>query len=443
MIKIRAFGGYNKIGKSMTAIEADGEIIITDMGADIERLVNFEGDKNYISINDQTALVENGVIPDDRDFFEKEGKNVKAIVLTHGHLDHVWAVPFLSQKYRCPVIATPFTIKVIEHLMRNMKVRSARMLSLNTGTKYKVSDNLTIELVNMTHSIPNSSMVAIHTKYGVVAYANDWKLDDNPTLGKRPDYERIEQLNKEGVKAVILDSTNADQEGYTFSESVVRTMLEDVIKRTLSNKTIFITTFSSHIARIKNIVEISRKVNRNVMVFGRSMDMYIKAAVSNNIIDKSLIPEVAIRKEQINGLLKYVRDRPGKYVILCTGHQGEKGAFLDKLVTGQYAYKLSEDDAVIFSSRTIPTPLNIANRSMLQSALESCNVNIADNVHVSGHGSRNDIKTFLKMLKPQHLIPSHGGMEKLSSMIDIGKELGYELNKTSHLLLDGQEITLQ
>ncbi len=441
MIKIRAFGGYNKIGKSMTAIDVDGDIVITDMGADIEKLVNFEGDKNYISINDTAALIENAVIPDDRDFFEKEEGRVKAIVLTHGHLDHVWAVPFLSQKYKCPIIATPFTIKVLEHLMRNLKLRPARFLSLNTGTKYRVSDNVTVELVNITHSIPNSAVAAIHTKYGVVLYTNDWKLDDNPTLGRKPDYERLTQLSKDGIKTIILDSTNSDQEGYTFSESVVRTMLEDVIKRTLSNKTIFISTFSSHIARIKNIVEISRKLNRNVMVFGRSMDMYIKAAVNNNIIDKNLIPEVATRREQVNGLLKYAKDRPGKYVILCTGHQGERGAFLDKLVTGQYAYKLSSEDAVIFSSRTIPTPLNIANRSMLQSALESYNVNIADNVHVSGHASRNDIKTFLKMLKPEHIIPSHGGMEKLSGTIDIGKELGYELNKSSHMLLDGQEIS--
>ncbi len=441
MIKIKAFGGYSKIGKSMTSVEVDGDIVICDMGADIEKLVDFEDDKNYISIRDTDALIENGVIPNDKRFFEENGKKVKAIVLTHGHLDHIWAVPFLALKYHCPIIATPFTIKVLEHLAKNVKVSGLRLLSLNTGTKYKISPKITLEFVNITHSIPNSAMNVLHTEYGSVIYANDWKLDDNPTLGKKPDYERLEALAKEGIHTLILDSTNVDQEGYTFSESVVRTMLEDVIKKTLDNKTIFITTFSSHIARIKNIIEISRKLNRQVMIFGRSMAMYTKAAIDTKYIEKSKFPEVATKREQINNILKYVRDRPGKYVIICTGHQGEKGAFLDKLVTGQYEYKLSNEDAVIFSSRVIPTPLNIANRSMLQNALEELNANVADNVHVSGHASKNEHKLLLKMLKPKHYIPSHGGMDKISVGIEMGKELGYELNKTSHILLDGQEIS--
>ncbi len=443
MIKVKAFGGYSKIGKSMTAIEVDDEIIITDMGADIEKLVNFEEDKNDISINDLPALIDNHVIDDDRSFFIEEGKKVKAIVLTHGHLDHVWAVPFLSQKYKCPVIATPFSIKVIENLMKNFKVRSLPLMQLNTGTSYKISDKITLELINITHSIPNSAMIALHTKYGVIVYANDWKFDNTPTLGKKPDYERLEALRKEGVFILIDDSTNADVDGYTFSESVVKTMLEDIIKKSLGNKTIFISTFSSHIARIKNITEISRKMNRNVMIFGRSMDMYIKAAMSTNVINKGALPEVAMRREQINSLLKYVADRPGKYVIICTGHQGEKGAFLDRLVTGQYQYRLSNEDAVIFSSRTIPTPLNEANKGMLKNALDSLNVNVADNVHVSGHASKNDHKLLIKMLMPKHLIPSHGGIEKISADIELAREFGYELNKNSHILLDGQEITFE
>lgn len=440
MIKIKAFGGYSKIGKSMTAIDVDGEIVLTDMGADIEKLVDFEDDKNYISLKDEDALIDNGVIPNDRKFFEENGNKVKAIVLTHGHLDHIWAVPFLAAKYKCPIIATPFTVKVLEHLMHNVKQKGLRILSLNTGTKYKISPGLTLELVHITHSIPNASMSVLHTKYGAIIYANDWKLDDTPTLGRKPDYERLESIAKEGIHTLILDSTNVDQEGYTFSESIVRTMLEDVIKKTLDNKTIFVTTFSSHIARIKNIVEISRKLNRQVLIFGRSMAMYIKAAIDTRFLEKNKFPDVALRREQINNILKHVRGSPGKYVIICTGHQGEKGAFLDRLATGQYDYRLSGDDAVIFSSRVIPTPMNIANRSMLQTALEHTNVNIADNVHVSGHASKNEHKLLLKMLKPKHYIPSHGGMDKISVGIEMAKELGYELNKTSHILLDGQEL---
>ena len=440
MIKVKAFGGYSKIGKSMSAIDVDGDIVITDMGADIEKLVDFEDEKSFISLNDEEALIDNGVIPDDREFFKKEGSRVKAIVLTHGHLDHVWAVPFLADKYKCPIIATPFTIKVLEHLMHNVKQKYLKVLKLNSGSKYKVSDKITLEFVNVTHSIPNASIIVLHTEHGAIVYANDWKFDDNPTLGKPTDYKRLEEISKAGIHSLILDSTNVDQEGFTFSESVVRTMLEDVIKKSLNNKTIFITTFSSHIARIKNIIEISKRMNRQVMIFGRSMDMYIKAAVDTKIVEKSKFPEVAVKRQRVGEILKYVKTRPGKYVIICTGHQGEKGAFLDRLATGQYDYELTSDDAVIFSSRVIPTPLNIANRSMLQTALEDRNVNIADNVHVSGHASRNDYKNMLKMLKPKHFIPSHGGMDKISSAIELSKEFGYELNKTSHILLDNQEL---
>jgi ribonuclease J len=443
MIKIQAFGGYSKIGKSMTAIDVDGEIILTDMGADIEKLVDFEDDKSIISVHDTPALIDNGVIPNDVKFFEENGKKVKAIVLTHGHLDHVWGVPFLAAKYKCPVIATPFTIKVLDNLMKNFRQKGINTVRLNTGTEYKLSESISVELVNITHSIPNSAMTVIHTKYGAIVYANDWKLDDTPTLGQKPNYARMQELGDKGVHTLILDSTNVDHDGYTFSESVVRTMLEDVIKKSLSNKTIFITTFSSHIARIKNIVEISRKSDRQVLIFGRSMAMYIGAAIEANIIEKSKLPEVITGRTKINDILRYVRGKPGKYVILCTGHQGEKGAFLDKLATGQYEYRLGSDDAVIFSSRVIPTTLNIANRSILQTALEKLNVNIADNVHVSGHGSKNDYKLMIKMLRPKHLIPSHGGMDKISVAIDVARDLGYELNKTSHILLDGQELSLE
>ncbi len=441
MIKIQTFGGYSKIGKNMTAIDVDGEIVIADIGADIEKLVDFEEDKNRISVHDTAALIKNGVIPDDTRFFEENGRKVKAIVLTHGHLDHIWGVSFLAAKYKCPVIATPFTMKVLDNLMRNFKQKGLNTVTLNTGTVYKLSDSISVELVNITHSIPNSAIAAIHTKYGAVVYANDWKLDDTPTLGQKPNYARMQELGDNGVHTLILDSTNVDQDGYTFSESVVRTMLEDVIKKALSNKTIFITTFSSHIARIKNIIEISRKLNRQVLIFGRSMAMYIGSAVEANIIERSKFPEVITKKTRVNDILRYVRGRPGRYVVICTGHQGEKGAFLDKLVTGQYEYGLGSDDAVIFSSRVIPTPLNMANRSMLQTALEDLDVNIADNVHVSGHGSKNDYKIMVKTLRPKHLIPAHGGMDKISAAIDVARDLGYELNKTSHILLDGQELT--
>lgn len=440
MIKIKAIGGYNKIGKNMTAIFVDKDVIITDMGANMEKLVDIQEDGKTLSIKDTDFLIENDVIPDDKDLFDTEKANVKAIVLTHGHLDHIWAVPFLALKYNCPIISTPFTIKVIEHLMSDFKVKSNKLVKLNTGTKYKLSDKITLELVHITHSIPNSSIIALHTPYGVLMYANDWKLDDTPTLGRKPDYERMDELRKEGIFSLIADSTRVDKEGYCFSENIVKTMLEDVIRKNLSNKTIFVTTFSSHIARIKNISETARRLKRSIMIFGRSMNMYINAAISSNIVDRRTFPPVLTRSEDINRALHLVKENPNKYLIICTGHQGEKNAFLDKLSNEVYHYRLSSEDGIIFSSETIPTPVNIANKMALLKKLESTGAQIADNVHVSGHGYRNDLKTFLRLLSPKHFIPSHGGMDKISSAINAANDLGYQLNKTSHILLDHQEL---
>ncbi len=440
-MKIMTFGGYSKIGKNMTVTEVDGEFVINDMGADIERLVDYEDENSSISTNDTNTLMDNGIIPDDRNFFAKYADKVKAIVLTHGHLDHVWAVPFLANKYHCPVIATPFTIKIIEKLLHNFKERNPKLIRLNGGSTYNISDKINLEFVHITHSIPQTVLSVLHTRYGAAVYANDWKFDNEPTLGRKPDYKRMEEISKKGIHSVISDSTNVDVDGYTFSESVVRTMLQDVMTKSMTNKTVFITTFSSHIARIKNIIDISRRLGREVLVFGRSMDMYLRSAIDCKIVGKNM-PHILTKGVQINHALRMVKDRPGKYVVICTGHQGEKGAFLDKLATGRFDYRLSSDDGVIFSSRTIPTKINMANRSMLQKALEEYGVNIADEVHASGHASKNDHRMFLKMLKPEHYIPSHGGIDKISAGIELGKELGYELNKTSHILLDNQELNL-
>ena len=151
---------------------------------------------------------------------------------------------------------------------------------------------------------------------------------------------------------------------------------------------------------------------------------------------------VLTRSEDINRALRVVKENPNKYLIICTGHQGERNSFLDKLTSGVYHYKLSSEDGIIFSSETIPTPVNIANKMALLKRLESSGVQIADDVHVSGHAYRNDLKTFLKILKPIHFIPSHGGIDKISAAINVGNELGYQLNKTSHILLDHQELEL-
>jgi ribonuclease J len=274
-------------------------------------------------------------------------------------------------------------------------------------------------------------------------YANDYKLDNAPVLGDKPNYSRLKELAKQGVKALIVDCLYAPDDRKTPSEKIAKGLLEDVLFGTDNNKAgIVISTFSSHIARLKTIVDCGRRLNREVVFVGRSLNKYVTAA--KNVKQAGFMSNVQVisYKKQLDKMLRRINANRSKYLIVCTGHQGEPGSVLDRMSRGALPFKLLKDDHVIFSSRTIPAQVNEVNRGDLQKRLVKLHVRIFDNVHVSGHGGREDLRDLINVTKPQHVIPSHGELAKRAAGAALAQELEYKLNETVHLIDNGKVLAL-
>src|SRR3989344_168802 len=285
-IEICTVGGYNEVGKNMTAIRIDDEVVICDMGIYLPAIINYEEEDYHTLSADQ--LITLGAIPDDSAIKDWKSK-VKAIVLGHCHLDHIASIPYLAAKYRAPIIGSPFTIEVLKSILRDDEVNLPNKLKvLNLNSKIKISENITIELINITHSTLQAAMIAIHTPKGTILYACDFKFDNNPIIGDKPNYKRLKELGKDGVICLISESLYSANDMKTPSEAVARDLLKDVMLGTNNKgRAIFITSFASHIARIKSAVEFSKKLNRKVLFLGRSMSKYIRAAENLKLINFS------------------------------------------------------------------------------------------------------------------------------------------------------------
>ena len=440
-MKIYTIGGYSEVGKNMTALEVGNEIIILDCGLYLPKLLDYEeGDPRDLTTKE---LIKIGVIPNDN-ILDSKRDNVKAIVLGHCHLDHIGAVPYLAKHYKCDIIGTRYTIEVLKTLLEDKKVDvKNRLRILNCNSSFKVSDNITIEFINMTHSTVQVVLIAIHTKEGIVLYANDFKFDNHPVLGKKPDYQRLEELGKQGVKALILDSLNSREEMKTPSEKVARELLKDVLFGVNNKgKGVIVTTFSSHIARLKSIVEFGKRMNRKVLFLGRSLHKYSTIASKIDIINFGKDVEIIGFREQVKKKLKKINDKKGDYLIVCTGNQGEPDAVLSRMAKGELNFTFTPEDNVIFSCRVIPTPETMRNREILEKRLKHMGVRIFTNIHSSGHASREDHRDMINMVRPQHLIPAHGNIEMVTGMIDLSTELGYKLGKTVHAMSDNSELDI-
>ncbi len=435
MIEITAVSGYSEIGRNMTAVRYNDEIILLDMGIHLENYILLKGDDDLENFSFK-ELVKAKAVPDDsciKDF----RKNVKAIVPSHGHLDHIGAIPFMAHKYDCPIICTPYTASVLKAIIRDKEKNLPN--EIISKPKYAVSDSITIEFIPITHSIPDAAVVIIHTPEGKVAYANDFKLDDTPVFGEKPDYEKLK--SQKNIKALILDSLYAYKEGKTPSESKAREMLFDTLLNTECHGAIVVTTFSSHIARLKSIVEIGKELKRNVIFLGRSLARYVYAAEDIKMIEFSKKAKICNYKNQMRKMLKDISENKKKYLIVCTGHQGEPDAVLSKIAGGKLGFNLDNDDLVVFSCAVIPSKLNIENREKLEENLRNLNVMISKDVHVSGHAYREDHKEFIKMLKPEHIIPAHGPKEKTIFMKTLAEEIGYD-DRNIHLLDNGDRVEI-
>jgi ribonuclease J len=276
-------------------------------------------------------------------------------------------------------------------------------------------------------------------------YSNDFKLDNHPVIGKKPDYERLKQLSKEGILLLIMDSLYSNLDAKTPSEKVAKEMLKDVLLGTKNEENlIIVTTFSSHLARLKSIIEFGKNLDRKVVLLGRSLFNYVKAAEKSNLINFSKEVEIIGYRSLIKKKLRQIeKEGRSKYLIICTGNQGEPDAVLTKMANKKdINFEFLPNDIIIFSCRTIPTEMTIKNRENLEKALKQKHVRIFKEIHVSGHASREDHRDIIMILKPKNIIPAHGDKHITKGLETLSEELGYELNKDVYLGSDGKIIKI-
>jgi ribonuclease J len=445
-LEIIGIGGYDEVGKNMTVVKYNDEAVILDCGFHLPSLVEFDangGDRRNLTTKGLQTL---GAIPDDT-ILDSFSDKIKAIIPSHCHLDHVGAIPYIEKKYNAPIVGTPYTIEVIKTLARDEKIKiNNKIISKKTGSTYTVSKNIKVEFIRMTHSTLDVATLAVHTPDGVVMYTNDFKLDNQPTMGGKPDYNRLKKIGKEGnVKALIVDSLYSSKSGKTPSESVAREMLKDVMFGA-DNKghAIFVTSFASHIARLRSMVEFGKKLNRKVVFLGRSLNKYVRSAEAVGLANFSKDVEIMTYARQVEQKLHQIEKKKEKYLVVCTGSQAEPNAILTRIGDRKLPFKFEHDDHVIFSCKTIPVAPNIENRERLENSLSRNGVRIFKDVHVSGHGSREDIRDMIDMVKPEVIIPGHGDKKRITGHIeDLANLLGFKTGENLRFLNNGKKTVLK
>ena len=439
MIEIMPVGGFREVGKNCTAVKIDDEVIILDMGLHLQHYIDYtqDDDDADLSLN---KLIEIKAVPD-ISVIEDWIPLTKAICISHAHLDHVGAVPFLAHKFKCAIHGAPYTIEVLKALIEDKEIKvHNKLVSHDINSMFKVSDKIKIEFISVTHSIVHAVLVVIHTKYGAIVYANDFKLDNQPTLGSKSNIGRMRELKN--VKALIVDSLYAHKPIKTPSESVARELLREVMLSTNSKgKAMVVSTFSSHLARIKSIIEFSKQLNRKVVFLGRSLDKYVTAGEKCGIVEFSKQAKIIKYRHQVQKFLKNCKN-PEDYVFVVTGHQGEPKSVLARMIFHDY-FKFKKEDIVIFSCTVIPGEANVRNREAMEAELRKKKVRIFIDIHVSGHGAREDQRDLINTIRPELLLPSHSEITTTEKFLELAEEMGYKENKNCFLLKNGYKFKIE
>ncbi len=439
MIEVLPLGGMNEIGRNMTAIGFDGKYIIVDMGIRLDSILAFED----VEIGKMTKdeLVNINAIPDDTLL---RGKRVEAIVLTHGHLDHVGAVGKLAAAYDAPIYGTPFTSEITKQIIKEESGPTPRLdlrRQIPPGDSVDAG-KISIEFIPITHSILQTSAILLRKGSESIIVASDFKLDDEPLLGYKTDTRRLKEIGNEGLLAAMVGSVRLDEEGPTGSEAHAKEMLRDAMSDAFTTRgLVFVTTFSSHITRLKSIVDLAFELGRTPVMIGRSIKNYTKIAMHLNLVDFPAELQILGRPNAIRNILKKIEQSRSDYVLICTGHQGEPTSVLTKIADGRIPPSIKRGDEVIFSASVIPNPINQSNRAIQETKLEAQGAHIHRNVHVSGHAGRVDTAEFLNMIKPQHIIPCHGTPEKLRTMAELSQQIGYSSDQV-HVFGNGISLKL-
>ncbi len=400
-LKIIPLGGLDEIGKNITVFEYGNEIVLVDCGLEFP-----EDDMLGVDL----------VIPDIT-YLEKNKEKIKGLVVTHGHEDHIGAIPYVLKQINIPIYATRLTVGLIKNKLEEHKLlASTKLVIVEQGQTINFG-NIKVEFIRSSHSIPDSVMLAIHTPVGVVLHTGDFKVDFTPIDDKIMDLGRIAELGNKGILALMSDSTNSERKGYTMSERTIG----DVFDRLFQNnkKRIVVATFASNVHRVQQIVNSAEKYGRKIAVCGRSMINMIETAREIGYIDA---PENMFI--DIDMIKNYTDDQ---LVIITTGSQGETMSALTRMAAGEHKkVVITPNDMVIISATPIPgnekLVSNVINDLMqigaevIYSALE--------NVHVSGHACQEEQKLIISLAKPKYFMPVHGEYRQLRAHAETAKEMG-------------------
>ena len=410
-------GGLGEIGKNMYALEHKEEIILIDAG---------------ISFAELTMLGIDYTIPDYSYLKENENK-IKALFITHGHEDHIGAIPILIQSVNIQNIYAPNqAYELIKMKLSDKNIRFDNLFAYQSDDVFKFK-YFEVDFFRTTHSVPDSHGIRIKTPNGTLVTTGDFKFDFTP-IGPMADLHKMAHIGEEGVDLLISDSTNALNEGISNSESSVDAALNDIFD-TETNSRIIIATFASNIYRLKHIVETCYKHKRKICIFGRSMEANIQISIKGGYINHK---ELFISPEEANQL------KPKEVCILCTGSQGEPLAALSRIANLEHKHiKLRPDDVVIFSSSPIPgNALSISrtiNKLCLQGVKVYTNTTISD-IHTSGHANKEELKLMIRLLKPKYMLPFHGEYRMLKSHADLANMCG--VSKENTFILDNGDTLI-
>lgn len=398
-IRIIPLGGLGQIGLNMTAFEYGDNIIVVDCG---------------LSFPEDDMLGIDLVIPDVT-YLEENIDRVKAFFITHGHEDHIGAIPYILQKVNVPIFATTLTMGLIAHKLEEHKLTDiVNCQTVEFGDHVRIND-FTVEFIRTNHSIVDAAALAIYSPAGVVIHTGDFKVDYTPVFGDTIDLQRFAELGKRGVLALLCDSTNAERPGFTPSEKNLGKIFDNIMQEHSKNR-IIVATFASNVDRVQQIINAAYKVGRKVVVEGRSMVNIIETATKLNRLN---VPENTLID------IENLRDYPEeKTVIITTGSQGESMAALSRMAMGIHKkVKIGPNDTVIFSSHPIPGNEKAVTKIINELFKMGADV-IFQDVHVSGHACAEEIKLIYNLTQPKYSIPVHGEYKHLIAQAKIAEELG-------------------
>lgn len=404
-LKIIPLGGLGEIGKNMTAYEYGNDIIVVDCG------LGFPDEEMYgIDI----------VIPDTT-YLQQNRDKIRAFVLTHGHEDHIGAVPYVMKEIKAPIYTTRLTAGLVEIKLEEHKLlNKVKIVTLEAGESFKAGC-FNVELIHVNHSIADAVALAIHTPLGVVVQTGDFKIDVTPIQGGIADIARLGQLGKEGVLALLSDSTNAERPGYSDSESKVGSRFDQLFKG--CDKRIIVTTFASNVHRIQQIINVAAKYKRKVGITGRSMENIMR--VSTELGYMKVPKDVLVDMNQLKGMPK------SKSVIITTGSQGESMSALYRMAfSGHRQVEIDAGDRVIISASAIPGNELTITRVIDELFHKGAEViyDKLESLHVSGHACQEELKMMLALTKPKFFMPVHGEYRHLCRHAEMAKEMGVAPN---------------